>query len=174
MAECFNSPDSSNDTVQQRLDQYLLDYKLTLPSAALPKGAYQTVVVSGDWAYVAGHLPIQADGNLITGRLGLPGTDQNSEVEKGYRACQWAGLNILATLKANLGSLDRVKQVVKIVGFVQCADDFHAQAAVLNGASELMRAVFGPGAGQAARSALGANSLPLDSMVEVEAVVRIG
>lgn len=171
----FDQTTIESEEIERRLEQYLLENGLTMPRPAAPKGAYQTIVVSGDRAYLAGHLPIQADGSLITGRLGVSdvsgvsGVSTEADVRLGYLACQWAGLNLLATLKSAIGSLDRVKQVAKITGFIQCSDAFHAQPAVLNGTSELMAAVFGPGAGQAARSAVGANSLPLDAMVEVEA-----
>ncbi len=157
-------------SADKKLEQFLADNKLVFPAPGTPKGAYQTVVIADGWAYLAGHLPI-ANGQLITGCLGKG--ELQADIQAGYNAAQWAGLNILATLKQALGSLDKVDAIVKVVGFVQCTDSFHSQANVLNGTSELFMAVFGAGAGQAARSALGTNALPLDSMVEVEAIVKL-
>lgn len=157
-------------TAQDKLNAFLTAQQLSFPTPASPKGAYQTIVIADGWAYLAGHLPI-ADGKLITGRLGEG--ELQSDIDAGYNAARWAALNILSTLNNALGTLDKVESVVKVVGFVQCTDSFHSQANVLNGASELFMEVFGEGAGQAARSALGTNALPLDSMVEVEAVVKL-
>ena len=157
-------------SAQDKLNEYLTANQISFPAPAAPKGAYQTIVIADDWAYLAGHLPVE-DGKLITGRLGEG--DLEADIQAGYNAAKWAALNILSTLNNALGTLDKVESIVKIVGFVQCTDSFHSQANVLNGASELFMAIFGDGAGQAARSALGTNALPLDSMVEVEAVVKL-
>ncbi len=157
-------------SAQDKLNEYLTANKISFPTPPSSKGAYQTVVVADGWAYLAGHLPI-ADGKLITGRLGEG--ELEDDIKAGYEAAKWAALNILSTLNNVLGTLDKVECVMKVVGFVQCTDSFHSQAKVLDGASELFMAIFGDGAGQAARSALGTNALPLDSMVEVEAVVKL-
>jgi enamine deaminase RidA (YjgF/YER057c/UK114 family) len=141
---------------------------LRLPPAPKPKGVYRPLVVVGSLAYTSGHGPVREDGSFVTGRVGA-----DLDQQAGYAAARQAGLAILATLRAELGSLDRVRRVVKIVGVVQCTDDFRNQPAVVNGCSELMAEVFGPEAGVGARTAVGANALPLGTAVEIEAVFEI-
>ena len=141
---------------------------LGLPPAAKPKGLYQPLVVVGNLAYTAGHLPIAADGTMPTGRVGAELDEQ-----AGYAAARQTALAILATLRAELGSLDRVRRLVKLLGAVACTPEFHKQPAVINGASELLAEVFGPQAGVGARSAIGVAALPLNAPVEIEAVFEI-
>jgi len=114
----------------------------------------------------AGHLPARPEG-LITGKVGSELT-----TEQAYDAAKVVGLNILATLKAEVGDLDRVKKVVKLTAFVNCVDGFQAQPKVVNGCSDLIAAVFGD-KGKHARSAVGVNALPLNVPVEVEAIVEV-
>ncbi len=104
----------------------------------------------------------------MVGKLGKDWT-----VEQGYEAAKMVGLNLCATLKHNLGDLDKVKRVVKLTGFVNCIDGFTQQPAVMNGCSELMIKIFGPLKGAHVRSALGTNSLPFGVGVEVEAVFEL-
>jgi enamine deaminase RidA (YjgF/YER057c/UK114 family) len=117
--------------------------------------------------YVSGHGPLKPDGEMMKGRVG-------SEVsqEDGYAAARQVGLTMLATLKANLGSLDRVVRVVKVLGMVNAAPDFENHPAVMNGFSDLMVEVFGD-PGRAARSAIGMGSLPGNISVEVEAILQV-
>ena len=115
----------------------------------------------------AGHLPQPAGGELITGKVG-----QDLDVDAAYDAARHCGLNILSTLKHELGDLDRVKRVVKLVGFVNCTDGFAQQPQVVNGCSDLMGEVFGE-KGVHARSAVGTNALPLNVSVENEAIVEV-
>jgi enamine deaminase RidA (YjgF/YER057c/UK114 family) len=150
------------------VEQRLAELGLQLPIVSKPKGLYKPVVVVGSLAYTSGHLPTASASGLITGRLG-----QDMDQQAGYTAAQLTGLSILATLKAELGSLDRVRRVVKILGLVQCTDDFTAQPAVINGCSELFAEVFGPDRGVGARSAFGVNALPLGVPVEIEAIFEI-
>lgn len=146
----------------------LSELKLELPPPPDPKGVYRPLVIAGNMAYTAGHLPVAVDGTITTGRVGAE-LDQAA----GYAAARQAGLAILATLRKELGSLDRVRRVVKVLGVVNCTDDFTAQPAVINGCSELLAEVFGPEAGVSARSAIGTNTLPLGVPVEIEAVFEI-
>jgi enamine deaminase RidA (YjgF/YER057c/UK114 family) len=95
------------------------------------------------------------------------------DVEAGYQAARWTGLGLLATLQAHLGTLDKVKRLVKLLGLVRCSEMFDEQPAVINGCSELFRDVFGEDAGVAARSALGTNSLPGKIAVEIEAIFEL-
>jgi enamine deaminase RidA (YjgF/YER057c/UK114 family) len=133
---------------------------LTLPPAPGAKANYAPVQRSGNLLYLSGHLPVTADGTLITGRLG-PESGHKS-VEHGYEAAKQVGLNLIATLKQELGDLDRVEQVVKLFGIVQSHEDFKEQHLVINGCSDLLVQVFGKERGMHARSAIGTNSLPLD------------
>lgn len=139
---------------------------LELPEAPAPGGNYTPMVQVGDICYVSGHGPLKTDGEMLKGRVG-------SEVseEDGYVAARQVGLAMLATLRANLGSLDRVKRVVKVLGMVNAAPDFETHPKVMNGFSDLMVEVFGD-PGRAARSAIGMGSLPGNISVEVEAIVH--
>ncbi|KAG1709069.1 hypothetical protein DVH05_022700 [Phytophthora capsici] len=139
----------------------------TLPAVAEPKGNYRTAVRSGNTIYLAGHLPQPAGGDLILGKVGKDLTP-----EEGYDAAHYVALSMLATLKHEVGDLDKIKRVVKLVGFVNCVDGFTQQPAVINGASDTIGKVFGD-KGIHARSAVGTNALPLNVAVEVEAVVEI-
>ncbi|PLK27398.1 RidA family protein [Novosphingobium sp. TH158] len=139
---------------------------LVLPEPAAPVAAYVPVVVAGGLAHVSGQLPF-IDGKLVTGRLG-----EDVPAELGNAAAQACGLMILAQLKAALGSLSRVERVVKLGGFVNSTGAFTDQPKVINGASELMVAVFGD-AGKHARSAVGVPCLPLGAAVEVDAIVAV-
>jgi len=150
---------------EQRLADRLAQLGLELPPPPEPKGVYRPVVIVDRLAYTSGHLPVDAEGNLVTGRLG-----EQLDLEAGRRAALLAGLGVLASLRKELGSLDRVERLVKLLGLVNCTDDFTQQPAVINGCSELLAEVFGPEAGLGARSALGVNSLPLGVPVEIEAI----
>ncbi len=131
-------------------------------------GVYKPVVIVGKLAYLSGHGPLKADKTLITGRIGA-----ELDAEAGKAAARQTGLSILASLRSALGSLDRVKRIIKTLGLVNCTPDFHQQPAVINGFSELMADVFGADAGVGARSAVGATSLPGNMAVEVEAIFEI-
>lgn len=144
------------------------ELKLEFPPAPKPMGVYKPVVVSGNMAYLSGHGPLKPDGKMITGRLGL-----DMDVEAGYDAARITGLCMLATLQSHLGSLDKVKRLVKLLGLVRSTDGFDQQPAVINGCSELFRDVFGEDNGVAARSAIGTNSLPGDIAVEIEAIFEV-
>ena len=117
----------------------LLELGIQLPPAPEPKGLYRPVVIVGGLAYTAGHLPVAADGSMVAGRLG-----GDVSKEAGYDAARLAGLSILATMRAALGSLDRIRRVVKLLGVVNCTPDFTQQPAVINGCSQLFADVFGP------------------------------
>ncbi|WP_232491664.1 RidA family protein [Novosphingobium kaempferiae] len=149
-----------------KIEARLAELGLTLPEAAAPVAAYVPVVEAGGLAHVSGQLPF-VGGKLVTGRLG-----EDVSLEAGAEAAQACGLMILAQLKAALGSLDRVERIVKLGGFVNSTGAFTDQPKVINGASELMVAVFGD-AGKHARSAVGVPVLPLGAAVEVDAIVAV-
>lgn len=141
---------------------------IELPPAPKAIGLYRSLVIVGNLAYTSGHGPLKPDKTLITGCVGADLT-----VEEGYAAARQTGLAMLATLQSELGSLNRVVRLVKTFGLVRATADFTDHPAVINGFSELMRDVFGPEGGVAARSAVGAVSLPAGMAVEVEAVFEI-
>lgn len=141
---------------------------LELPPAPKAMGLYRPIIVVGNLAYLSGHGPLNLDGSLTCGRLG-----EGMEVEAGYQAARQTGLATLATLKAHCGSLDGVKRLVKTFGLVQATTEFTDQPAVINGFSELMRDVFGEEDGIAARSAVGAASLPAGMAVEIESIFEL-
>jgi enamine deaminase RidA (YjgF/YER057c/UK114 family) len=142
--------------------------KLELPVVKAPKGITLVPAVrAGDMLYVSGHTPSK-DGKTVAGKLG-----KNMEVKEGREAARLVGLTILAVVRAELGSLDKVVRLVKTLGMVNCTADFTQQPAVVNGFSDLMVEVFGEKAGKGARSAVGMVSLPNGAAVEVEAIFQV-
>lgn len=149
------------------VEQRLVDLGLTLPEVAAPLAAYVPAVLSGSYVFTSGQLPL-VDGKLTTcGKVGAEVTPE--QARELARTC---ALNALAAVKSVAGDLDRVKRVVKVVGFVASAPDFTGQPGVVNGASELLGQVLGD-AGVHARSAVGVAVLPLDAPVEVEIQVEL-
>ena len=136
---------------------------LTLPPAPKPVAVYKTALKLGSRLLVSGHGPLKEDKTMITGRVGADLT-----LEQGKQAARQVGLAILATVRDQLGSLDKVVRLVKTLGMVNCTPDFKEQPQVINGFSELMKEVFGEDAGVGTRSAVGMGSLPGNIAVEVE------
>ncbi len=148
-------------------EQRLQQLGLTLPTVSKPLAAYVPAVRAGDFVYTSGQLPM-VDGALsLAGKVGADVSE-----EAAYEAAKICALNALAAIKEEAGSLDAIEQIVKLVVFVNSADGFTNQPKVANGASELMVNVFGD-AGQHARSAVGANELPMNTAVEVELIVKL-
>ena len=146
----------------------LAELKLQLPPAPKPVAVYKSLVITGNLAFVSGHGPLKPDKTLITGRVG-----GDLDIEAGKRAARQVGLAILATLRSELGSLDRVKRVIKILGMVNSTPEFLDHPKVINGCSELFAEVFGPENGIGSRSAVGMSSLPGNIAVEIEATFEI-
>ncbi|MFM2023543.1 MAG: hypothetical protein RIR89_935 [Actinomycetota bacterium] len=147
-------------------NQRISDLGITLPQVATPAGAYVPAVVSGNLVFTAGQIPL-VDGKLVaTGKVG-----KDLSAEQAKEIARICALNAVAAVKSVIGDLDRVKKVVKVVGFVSSTPDFTAQPSVVNGASELLEQIFGD-KGIHARSAVGVAVLPLDAPVEVELVVE--
>lgn len=144
------------------------ELKLELPPAPKPVAVYKPIVISGNLAYVSGHGPLRADKTLVVGRVG-----DDLTVEQGKAAARQVGLGILSTLRAQLGSLDRVKRVIKVLGMVNSTPDFKDHPAVINGCSELFADVWGSENGIGARSAVGMGSLPGNIAVEIEAIFEL-
>ena len=146
----------------------LVELKLELPPPPKVGGVYKPVVIVGNLAYVSGHVSLKPDGSIITGRVG-------SEVDQefGKNAAEASGKAILSTLRANLGSLDRIKRVVKTLGMVNCTPEFTNHPEVINGCSELFAKLWGQEHGVGARSAVGMGSLPRNSTIEIEAIFEL-
>lgn len=152
------------NTAEERLQAL----NVTLPPAPKPVAKYKTSVQVGNMLYVSGHGPLKADGKLMTGRVG-----DDMTLEEGKAAARQVGLAIIATLKANLGSLNKIKRVIKSLGMVNSTADFKDHPQVINGFSELMAEVFGEDAGVGARSAVGMGSLPGNIPVEIEVIFEL-
>lgn len=151
-----------------KLNDFLAKHKLEMPPAPKAMGVYKPVVVVGNLAYASGHGPLKADGSLMVGRVG-------SEVDQqfGYDAARQTGLALLASLKAQLGSLDKVKRVIKTLGMVNSVAEFKDHPKVINGCSELFAEIWGADAGVGARSAVGMGSLPGNISVEIEVIFEL-
>lgn len=141
---------------------------LTLPPPPKPVAVYRLMVVVGQLAYLSGHGPLCPNGALMTGRVG-----DEVDLANGVAQARQVGLAMLATLRAQLGTLDRVIRVVKLLGMVNASSDFRDHPKVINGCSELLAQVFGDEAGVGARSAVGMGSLPGNIGVEIEGIFEI-
>jgi enamine deaminase RidA (YjgF/YER057c/UK114 family) len=145
----------------------LRELGITLPQPPTPVANYVNAVQTGNLIFLAGKGPRSADGEEITGKLG-----RDVSIEEGYRAARLTAINQLAVLKAELGDLNRVKRVVKVLGMVNCDPSFVEQPAVINGFSDLIVEVFGD-RGRHARAAVGMASLPRGQAVEIEMIVEV-
>jgi enamine deaminase RidA (YjgF/YER057c/UK114 family) len=147
----------------------LKELGITLPQPATPLANYVGAVRVGNLLFVSGHGPLRTDGKpMAHGKVG-----REINVEQGYQVARDVGLSLLATTRAQLGSLDKVKRVVKVLGMVNSADDFGDQPKVINGFSDLMVQVFGEGIGKHARSAVGMAALPMGIPVEIEMILEV-
>lgn len=140
---------------------------ITLREPSAPVANYVNAVRTGNLIFLSGKGPKQANGENITGKLG-----QDLSIEEGYNAARETGINQLSVLKAELGNLNKVKRIVKVLGMVNCAADFTDQPKVINGYSDLMVNVFGD-RGKHARAAVGMNALPGNIAVEIEMIVEV-
>jgi enamine deaminase RidA (YjgF/YER057c/UK114 family) len=141
--------------------------RLTLPPPPKPIATYATVVRHGDLLYTAGHGPLKPDGGFVIGKLGA-----TLDVAAGREAARLTGLALLASIRAHLGSLDRVTRMIKVLGIVNATPEFGDHPQVINGFSDLMVDIFGDAA-IAARSAIGTSSLPIGIAVEIEAIFAV-
>ena len=149
-------------------DARIKELGLTLPPPPKAAGVYKPVVVIGNLVYVSGHGPLKDDGTMISGRVG-----QDTDTQGGYQAARQTGLAILASLRSSLGSLDKVRRVIKTLGMVNATPEFKDHPAVINGCSELFRDVWGDDLGVGARSAVGMGSLPGNITTEVEVIFEL-
>jgi enamine deaminase RidA (YjgF/YER057c/UK114 family) len=149
------------------IDERLAELGITLPTVSMPVANYVPAVQSGNLLFVAGQVPRDADGKMITGKVGA-----DMDPDTAYQAARACGVSALAAARAALGSLDRVRRVVRVMGLVNATPDFTTQPAVINGFSDLMVEVFGE-RGRHARVAYGAGSLPGGAAVEVESLFEV-
>jgi len=154
-------------TIAQDAETRIKEKGLVLPAAGKPVANYVNAVRVGNLLYLAGKGPTKPDGSNITGKIG-----KDLTIEQGYDAARLTAINHLAVLKAELGSLNKVKRIVKVLGMVNCTEDFKDQPKVINGYSDLMVEIFGE-KGKHARSAVGMYALPLNIAVEVEVIVEV-
>lgn len=152
----------------QTPEQQLFQSGLTLPPAPKPAGVYKPFLRVGNFIYVSGHGPVQSDGTQIKGKAG-----KDLDADAAKLAARQTGLTILTTLKSNVGSLNKIKRVIKIFGMVNCTPDFEKQPYVINGCSELFAQIWGDDNGVGVRSAVGMGSLPGNITVEIEAIFEL-
>ena len=150
------------------MERKLEEMGLELPPASVPVANYVTAVRTGNLLFVAGHVPKKPEGGpLNPGKLGKDVT-----IEQGYQSARLAALNCLASIKASIGDLDKVKRVVKLLCMVNCTPEFGDQPRVANGASDLLVELYGD-QGRHARSAVGMGSLPSNYCIEIEMIVEV-
>ncbi len=154
----------ANNNASQNFEQT----GLTLPPAPTPMGVYKPFLIDGNHLYVSGHGPMKQDKTFITGRVGYA-----MGMEEGKLAALQVGLTILATIISSVGSLDKVKRVIKVLGMVNCTADFEKHPYVINGCSELFKKIWGEENGVGVRSAVGVGSLPENIPVEIEALFEL-
>lgn len=141
---------------------------LTLPPAPTPLGVYKPFLIDGKYLYLSGHGPVREDKTLIIGRIG-----SELNMEEGKLAARQVGLTMLSTICTHVGSLDKIKRVIKVLGMVNCTPDFERHPYIINGCSELFAAIWGEENGIGVRSAVGFGSLPDNIPVEIEAMFEL-
>ncbi|MGI9515587.1 MAG: RidA family protein [Pirellulaceae bacterium] len=166
--QSVSAPVSTTASAGQDFDARLNELGITLPEVSRPLAVYKRVVVVGDMAYASGHICISDAGEIMTGKVGADIT-----TEQAQAAARRCAIGMLASLKDELGSLNRIERLVKTTGMVNCTPDFTDQSLVVNGFSNLLRDLMGDDAGVGARAAVGMSSLPRGAIVEVEAIFKL-
>ena len=149
-------------------EKWLKELKIELHTPTAPVANYVQAVRTGNYVYLAGHGPKKADGSLVTGKVG-----KDLRLEQAQEAARLTPIDLLSTLKSEIGDLKKVKRVVKVLGMVNATDNFKDHPKVINGASDLFVSVFGNERGKHARSAVGMASLPFNIAVEIEMIVEV-
>ena len=150
-----------------KIEEKLKEMGIDLPPAVTPVANYVPSVRTGNLVFLSGHGPARGDGSWITGKVGADMT-----IDQGYEAAKSVAIVLLGSLKAEIGDLDKVRRIVKLLGMVNCTSDFTDQPKVINGASDFLVEVFGDN-GKHARSAVGMNALPGNIPVEIEMIVEV-
>lgn len=154
--------------MEKKAEEKLASLGLELPPAPTPLGVYKPYLIDGKYLYLSGHGPVQSDKSLIIGRIG-----RELDMEAGKLAARQVGLTMLSTIKTHVGSLDKVKRVIKVLGMVNCTPEFERHPYIINGCSELFAAIWGEENGIGVRSAVGFGSLPDNIPVEIEALFEL-
>ena len=154
--------------MQDTIEQKLQSLGLSLPVLPASKGIYKRCLRDGNNLYVSGHVSVNTDGTYITGKLG-----KDLDEEQGKAAARQCALAMLTSLKDHLGSLDKVKRVIKLLGMVNATPDYEKHPIVINGCSELLATLYGDDNGIGVRSAVGMGSLPGNVAVEIEAIFEV-
>jgi enamine deaminase RidA (YjgF/YER057c/UK114 family) len=154
--------------MENNAEKKLTELGLTLPPAPKPVGVYKPFLIDGKYLYLSGHGPVQNDKSLIIGRIG-----RDMDMEQGKLAARQVGLTMLSTIRTHIGSLDKIKRVIKVLGMVNCTEDFKKHPYIINGCSELFAAIWGEENGIGVRSAVGFGSLPDNIPVEIEAMFEL-
>lgn len=149
------------------IEDRLQELGISLETPRPPQANYVSAVTTGNLVFLSGTGPYRPDGSIMTGKVGA-----EASLEDGYEAARLTMLSLLANLRAEIGSLDRVTRIVKLLGMVNCTPDFTRQPEVINGASDLLVEVFGE-RGRHARSAVGMAALPRNISVEIEMIVQV-
>lgn len=149
------------------IEQRLKELGIKLPPPSKPMANYEMTARLGNALYTSGAGYMRDGRPMVTGKLG-----KEVSLEQGYEAARETGLQLISNLQAELGSLDKIKRFVKVLGFVNSTDDFIRQPEVINGASDIVMEIFGE-KGKHARSAIGVNTLPFDIPVEIELIVEL-
>ncbi|MBS1607895.1 MAG: RidA family protein [Bacteroidetes bacterium] len=150
------------------IEKKLAELDLELPTLPGSKGIYKPCLIDGNKLYVSGHVSLNTDGTFITGKVGKDVSDDEAKL-----AARQCGLAILTSIKKELGSLDKIKRVIKILGMVNAVPEYEKHAIVVNGCSELYVTLWGEENGKGVRSAVGMGSLPGNVAVEIEALFEI-
>ncbi len=152
----------------ENAEERLISLGLHLPPAPAPAGVYKPCLIDGRYLYLSGHGPVQTDRSLLRGRVGL-----DLDREAGKAAARQVGLTMLSTIRENIGSLNHIKRVIKVLGMVNCTPEFEQHPYVVNGCSELFASIWGAENGIGVRSAVGMGSLPDNIPVEIEALFEL-
>ncbi|MFP4573667.1 MAG: RidA family protein [Desulfobacterales bacterium] len=150
-----------------KVEEKLKEMRLELPEAPRPVANYLPLVRTGNLVFLSGHGPVRMDGSRITGKLGA-----DLSLKEGYNAARQVALGLLSSLKSEIEDLDKVRRIVKLLGMVNCIPEFTDLPNVINGASDLLVALFVE-RGKHARSAVGMNALPGNIAVEIEMIVEV-
>ena len=164
---CYYHREKTNQGATMNPNEKLKKLGIELPQAAKPLASYVPSLRSGNYIFVSGQLPIRDGKLLFEGKV-----PSDVSIEDGYQAARIAVINILAAVKSEIGDLSKVKRIVRLNGFVQSADDFTMQPKVINGASDLLVEIF-EDAGKHTRAVMGVNSLPMNSVLEIDAIVEV-
>ena len=154
--------------MEYNTEKKLIELGLTLPPAPKPLGVYKPFLIDGKYLYLSGHGPVQNDKSLIIGRIG-----KDMNMEQGKLAARQVGLTMLSTIRTHIGSLNNIKRVIKILGMVNCTEDFEKHPYIINGCSELFAEIWGEENGIGVRSAVGFGSLPDNIPVEIEGLFEL-